>query len=108
MAFPVDERVSCVVMRNNPLVNRESHFTASFGSSWVVHGLQIVIIIFTVQTVAMACTKQTKRRDESKQLKLARQPSKWGTAASGVTHRPSVLPARTDNTSGNPSYNGIY
>ena len=50
----------------------------------------------------MAHTKQTKWRDESKQLKLPRQPSKWGTAASGVTHRPPVLPARTDNTLGIP------
>ena len=103
MAFPVDERVSCVVMRNNPLINGESHFTASL----VVRGLQIVIIIFTVQTVAMAHTKQTKWRSESKEPKPARQPSKWGTAASGVTHRPPVLPARTDNTSGNPSYKGM-
>ena len=37
MAFPIDERVSCVVMRNNPLVNGESHFTASFGSSWFIN-----------------------------------------------------------------------
>ena len=72
-----------------------------------VHGLQIVIVIFTVQTVAMAHTKQTKWRAESKELKLARRPSKWGTAASGVTHRRPVLPARTDNTSGNPSYKGM-
>ena len=70
----------------------------------VVRGLQSVIIIFTVQTVAIAHTKQTKQRDESKEPKLPRQPSKWGTAASGVTHRPPVPPARTDNTSGNPSY----
>ena len=34
MAFPIDERVSCVVMRNNPLVSGESHFTASFDGSW--------------------------------------------------------------------------
>ena len=39
----------------------------------------------------MARTKQTKQRSESKQPKLPRQPSKWGTAASGVTHRPPVL-----------------
>ena len=72
-----------------------------------VHGLQIVIIFCTVQTVAMARTKQTKWRADSKQLKLVRQPSKWGTAALGVTHRPPVLPVRTDNTSGNPSYKGM-
>ena len=36
-----------------------------------VRGLQIVIIIFTVQTVAMAHTKQTKWRSESKEPKLA-------------------------------------
>ena len=32
----------------DPLVNGESHFTASFGGSWAVRGLQIVIVIFTV------------------------------------------------------------
>ena len=73
----------------------------------VVRGLQIVIIFCTVQTVAMARTKQTKWRADSKQPKLVRQPSKWGTGVSGVTHRPPVLPARTDNTSGNPSYKGM-
>ena len=71
-----------------------------------VRGLQIVIVIFTVQTVPMAHTKQTKWRAESKGPKLPRQPSQWGTAASGVTHRPPSLPARS-GTSGNPSYKGM-
>ena len=71
-----------------------------------VCGLEIVIVIFTVQTVRMARTKQTKQRSESKGPRLPRQPSKWGTAASGVTHRPPVLPARA-GTSGNPSYKGM-
>ena len=48
MAFPVDERVSCVVMHNNPLVSGESHFTASFGGSWLlkltVRGLEILTV----------------------------------------------------------------
>ena len=132
MAFPIDERVSCAVMRNNPLVNGESHFLPcintqrpsldfTYGYSaeimqhaarhlqclfLVVHGLGIVIVIFTVQTVRMACTKQTKWRSESKGPRVPRQPFKWGTAASGVTHRPPVLPARA-GTSGNPSYKGM-
>ena len=71
-----------------------------------VRGLEIVIVIFTVQTVRMARTKQTKWRSESKGPRLPRQPSKWGTAASGVTHRPPVLPVRA-GTSGNPSYKGM-
>ena len=65
-------------------------------------GLVIVIVIFTLQTVPMPHTKQTKWRSESKGPKWQRQPSKWGTAASGVTHRPPVLEARA-GTSGNPS-----
>ena len=69
----------------------------------VVCGLEIVIVIFTVQTVPMARTKQTKWRSESKGPKRQRQPSKWGTATSGVTHRPPVLEVRA-GTSGNPSY----
>ena len=56
----------------------------------------------------MARTKQTKRRSQATNLpKLAREPSKWGTAAAGVTHKPPTLPSRTDDTSGNPSYKGI-
>ena len=71
-----------------------------------VRGLQIVIVIFTVQTVRMAHTKQTKHRSESKGPRVPRQTSKWGTAASGVTHRPPVLPARP-GISGNPSYKAM-
>ena len=70
----------------------------------VVCGLEIVIVIFNVQTVRMAHTKQTKWRSESKGPRV--QPSKWGTAASGVTHRPPTLPVRA-GTSGNPSYKGM-
>ena len=69
-----------------------------------VRGLEIVIVILTVQTVPMARTKQTKWRSESKAP--PRPPSKWGTAASGVTHRTPVLPVR-QGTSGNPSYKGM-
>ena len=71
----------------------------------VVCGLEIGIVIFTLQTVPMARTKQTKWRSEPKGLTWQRQPSEWGTAASGVTHRPPVLPARP-GTSVNPSYKG--
>ena len=86
----------------DPLIDRESHSLRLL----VYHGLEIVIVNFTLQTVPMACTKQTKWRSESKGPKQQRQPSKWGTAASGVTHRPPVLPARP-GTSGNPSYKGM-
>ena len=34
MAFPVDEGVIMHYCTGDPLINRESHFTASFGSSW--------------------------------------------------------------------------
>ena len=71
-----------------------------------VRGLEIVTLNFTHQTVPMARTKQTKRRSESKGPKRQRQPSIWGTAASGVTHRPPVLPARPGRL-GNPSYKGM-
>ena len=51
MAFPVDERVSCVVMRNNPLISGESHFTASFGGSWFRN--------FNCQLFKMSWTKES-------------------------------------------------
>ena len=35
MTFLVGERVSCVIMHINPLVNQESHCTASFRGSWL-------------------------------------------------------------------------
>ena len=35
MTFLVGERVSCVIMRINPLINQESHCTASFCGSWL-------------------------------------------------------------------------
>ena len=54
----------------------------------------------------MARMKQTKRRSESTVPRQKREPSKWGTAAAGVTHRPPLLPARP-GTSGNPSYKGM-
>ena len=34
MVFPVDERVIMHYCTGDPLINGESHFTASFGSSW--------------------------------------------------------------------------
>ena len=34
MAFPIDERVIMHYCTGDPLVNGESHFTASFGGSW--------------------------------------------------------------------------
>ena len=36
MAFPTDERVITHYYAGNPLVNGESHFTASFGGSWLL------------------------------------------------------------------------
>ena len=44
MTFLVGERVSCIIMRNNPLINQESHCTASFRGSWLF--LQICCFMF--------------------------------------------------------------
>ena len=55
----------------------------------------------------MARTKQTKQRSDDKgELPPPRQPSKWGTVAHSVTHRPPLLPQRI--AGGNPSYIGMY
>ena len=55
----------------------------------------------------MARMKQTRRRSDDKgELPPPKQPSKWGTAAAGVTHRPPALPARVAGR--NPSYLGMY
>ena len=62
MAFPIDERVFCAIMRNNHLINGESHFTASFGGSWFTN---CTCNFYCSLTVPMACTKKTKRRSES-------------------------------------------
>ena len=103
MAFAVDERVITHYCAEDPLVNGESHFTASFGGSWFTN---CTCNFYCSLTVPMARTKQTKRRSESKAPRQEREPSKWGTAAAGVTHRPPLLPARP-GTSGNPSYKGM-
>ena len=44
MTFLVGERVSCVIMRSNPLVNQESHCTASFHG---VHGCSLNLLVCT-------------------------------------------------------------
>ena len=36
MTFLIDKKVSCVIMHNNPLINEESHCTASFHSLWLL------------------------------------------------------------------------
>ena len=51
----------------------------------------------------MARTKVTPRKGKEKRKE--KTPSKWGTAAAVVVHRPPVPPAR--DTDGNPSYKGI-
>ena len=44
MTFLIDEKVSCVIMCNNPLVNEESHCTASFCG---VHGCCLNLLVCT-------------------------------------------------------------
>ena len=92
MTFLVGERVSCVIMRNNPLINQESHCTASFHGSWFLF----------LQICSMARTKQTPRKGD---VEEERELSKWGTAAKVAFHRPPVPPPREG--SGNPSYKGM-
>ena len=103
MAFAVDERVIMHYCPEDPLVNGEGHFTASFGSPWFTN---CTCNFYCSLTVPMARTKQTKWRLESKAPRQEREPSKWGTAAAGVTHRPPLLPARP-GTSANSSYKGM-
>ena len=103
MAFPIDEKVITHYCAGDPLVNGESHFAASFGGLWFIN---CNCNFLTVQTDPMAHTKQTKWRSESNMPNMPRQPSKWGTAAKGATHRPQALPVRP-GTSGNPSYKGM-
>ena len=103
MAFPLDERVITHYYAGDPLVNGERHFTTSFGSSWFT---KCSCNFYCSLTVPMARTKQTKWRSDSTVPRQQRQPSKRGTAAAGVTHRPPILPVRP-GTSGNPSYKGM-
>ena len=53
----------------------------------------------------MAHTKQTKKHSDDKGEIPKKQPSRWGTAAKGMAHRPPTLPRREDG-SGNVSYIG--
>ena len=78
-----------------PLVNEESHCTASFHSSW----------LFFEFVPKMAKMKTTPRKADILKKKKEKEPSKWGDAAHVGFHRPPLLPAR-DN-SGNPSYKGM-
>ena len=57
----------------------------------------------------MAKTKKTPRKSDAKGKlpPTKKQPSIWGTAAKVAFHRPPELPARTDDTCGNPSYLGM-
>ena len=52
----------------------------------------------------MARTKKTPRKGDARKGK-GKTPSKWGTAAAVVVHRPPVPPAR--DADGNPSYKGM-
>ena len=57
----------------------------------------------------MARTKKTPRKGDARKgkgkEKMEKTPSKWGTAAAVVVHRPPVPPAR--DAAGNPSYKGM-
>ena len=78
MTFLVDEKVSCVIIRSNPLVNEESHCTASFHG---VRGCYLNLLVCT-EFVSLYClvrTKQTPRK-EDKTMNVGdfvKQPSKW-------------------------------
>ena len=81
MTFLVDERVIAHYYAQYPLVNQESHCTASFRSSWL-------LLKFVQLFPEMARTKQTPRKDDVQKQKKKREPSKWGTAGQVGFHRP--------------------
>ena len=61
----------------------------------------------------MVKTKQTKRKSEAQKerqekYRIAKVPSKFGTAVKVVTHDPPTLPARPGSTRNLPSYLGKY
>ena len=78
-----------------PLVNKESHCTASFHGLW----------LFFEFVPKMAGTKQTLKKGNIEKKKKEKEPSKWGDAAHVGFHQPPILPPR--DVSGNPSYKGM-
>ena len=93
MTFLVDERVSCVIMRSNLLVNQESHCTASFHGLWLF--LQFV--------PKMAKMKKTPRKADI--IKKKRGAIQVGGCSSQCISSTPILPPR--DVSGNPSYKGM-
>ena len=71
MTFLVDERVIMHYYAQYPLVNEESHCTASFHGSWV----------FFEFVPKMAKMKTTPRKADILKKKKEKEPSKWGDAA---------------------------
>ena len=61
----------------------------------------------------MVKTKQTKRKSESEKerwekYRIAKVPSRFGTAAKVATHDPPVLPGRPGSARNLPDYHGKY
>ena len=72
MAFAVDERVITHYCTEDPLVNGESHFTASFGGSWFTN---CTCNFYCSLTVPMARMKQSGDRNLKHQDKKENHPS---------------------------------
>ena len=83
MTFLVGERVSCVIMRNNPLINQMS--LHSIISHFVVV-LANLLFHLLKYFCSMARIKQTPRKGDVEKEKKVREPSKWGTAAEVAFH----------------------
>jgi len=102
MTFLVGEKVSCVIMCSNPLVNEKSHCTASFCG---VHGSSLNLLVCTHKN---GKNKTNPRKGDKKKITIdqfVKEPSKWGDASKVVSHRPPRPPPR--DTSGLPSYKGM-
>ena len=90
-------------MHANPLHTVERHFNIFGGSPRVV---KFVI-------VKMVKTKQTRRKSEAEKdrrnkYRIAKVPSRFGTAAKVATHDPPVLPGCPGSLRNLPLYSGKY
>ena len=81
----VDEMVIAHYCTQYPLINQESHCTASFGSWWFC----FILLRFAGK---MARIEQTPRKGDKQKVKgkphADREPSKWGDAGHVTFHRP--------------------
>ena len=90
-------------MHTNPLRTVERHFNI-FGSSPRVVKFVIVKMVKTKQTKQ----KSEAEKDRRKKYKIAKVPSRFGTAAKVATHDPPVLPGRPGSLRNLPLYSGKY